>query len=94
MLFTGVAGVSGGHITEDDAQGGSDVKVFASVALLVEAINEDDAESFNPPAKLLTYLADVMGAVDGESLIGLDGSWEVVDVEESEDMSQCVERMS
>ena len=77
----GVVGVVTGYITEDDGQGKSDIKVFVSVTLLVEAEDAGAAESFETPVGLLTTLADVMGTIEDECLLSLDGDWEVVDVE-------------
>lgn len=74
----GIIGVVSARISEDDAQGDSDIKVFVSVTLTIQAGDKEAAESFEPPVDLLTKLSDAMS-----SDVDLDGEWEVSNVDET-----------
>lgn len=79
----GVLAVIGGHITEDDGQGKSDIRVFVRIDLLVEASSEVDAKNMAPDEDLLTRIADLI-AVDYD--LDLDAhEWAVTDVAEPEE---------
>lgn len=80
----GVLGVVGGYITADDGQGESDIHVFASVTLLIEAESAQQIEKMKVPEGLLVRIADLMGADSlGNCVLDLEAhSWEVMDVEE------------
>lgn len=77
-----VLGVADGYISEDDAQGDTDIHVFVGVVLLVEAATEAAAESFAPPEEMLNWLAYfIAGAGTARQGLDLDEhSWEVTDV--------------
>jgi len=75
-LPDGVTSVIAGYIKEEEQLCNS-IKVLVSICLAIEASDTDDAESFDPPVDLLTKLADVMGTIDDECLLSLDGDWEV-----------------
>lgn len=79
----GILAVAGGYITSDDGQGDCDIKVFASVTLLVEAASEAQAQALPPPADLLTKVADMMGTLpSGQCPLELEpNAWRVVEVE-------------
>lgn len=79
----GIVGVVRGYITPDDGQGSRDIKVFASVTLLVEAASEDAAEAIEAPETVLTKVTDLMGRdKSGENVLELEEhAWEVVQAE-------------
>lgn len=79
----GIIAVVKGYITPDDGQGDSDIRVFASVTLLIEADSEAKAEAMDPPEDLLTKVADMMGKdFTGHCVLELEEhAWEVVEVE-------------
>lgn len=83
-LPSGVVEVVSGSIREDDGQGSSDIKVFASITLLIEAENQNAAGSFEPPVNLLTILVDAMSTVNDQCLVSLDGAWEITNIGASE----------
>jgi len=70
-----VLAVLGGHISEDDAQGKSDIHVFVCIDLLVEAESEGKADRMTPPEDLLTKISDLMSS--GFDLDLESHSWEV-----------------
>lgn len=82
---TDVLGIVEGYITPDEGQGSRDIKVFASVTLLVEADSEDAAETIDAPEAVLTKVTDLMGRNEaGEYVLELEElAWEVVQVEKA-----------
>ena len=74
-----VLAVLGGHITDDDNQGESNIHVFVCVDLLIDVESEDLAERMKPPEDLLAKIADLM-STDFE--LDLEAhSWEVTEVQ-------------
>jgi hypothetical protein len=79
-LPAGVLAVKKGYIAEDDGQGDTDIHVFVSVTLLVDAATEAAAESFVPPEGLLNQIGYLMAGDTDDCILDLDEhSWEVVD---------------
>lgn len=80
-LPQGVLGVVEGYIAPDDDQGDTDIRVFASVTLLIDARSAQAAERMPPPEGILTRVADMMGTTeDGSVALELEAhSWQAVD---------------
>lgn len=78
-----VLAVLGGHITDDDNQGATDIHVFVCVDLLLEVDSENAAKRMVPPFDILNKISDLMsGSMD----LHLEAnSWEVTQVEGSQD---------
>jgi hypothetical protein len=57
----GILGVSEAYITEDDAQGDSDIKCFICIKLIIEATTQEAAEATQAPTELLSAIADDFG---------------------------------
>lgn len=76
----GVLAVVGGHIAEDDAQHGSDRRVFVNITLRMAAMINADTRDFVPPVDLLTALADrICADEDGNTTVHLEANWLCVD---------------
>ena len=85
-LPRGVQRVVSGYISEDDAQGATNRKVFVSVTVRVLAADEDTASEFAAPADLLTRIADAMGTdEDGANQLELEGNWIVAETDPAEE---------
>ena len=80
-----VLAVIGGHISEDDGQGESDIHVFVCVELLVEAESEEVIDRMTPPEDLLTKISDLMSS--GFDLDLESHSWEATEVQHPNEWS-------
>ena len=79
-----VLAVLGASISNDDGQESADeIKIFATVKLLVEAPDERHAQDILPPDEILNLAAGQLVAGD-VSALGLEGNWEAIDAEPHE----------
>jgi hypothetical protein len=86
-LPVGIKAVLGGEIStspeEGDRRGA--YKVFVGVRVIVEAADEASVYDLEPPAGLLSRLADFIA---GNYHLALEGGWEVADVEPEAEATQ------
>jgi hypothetical protein len=72
----GVVELVKGYVSEDDEQGDTDIHCFVGVTLRIEAVDEDEAEAFEPPTEVLDEIfTELMGSHDVDY-------WEVLQAEE------------
>lgn len=72
----GVIRVVSGELSEDDGQADTNIKVFISVVLRVEATSAQDAENIDPPECLLDLASDAI-----DDTLEREAQWEVLDSE-------------
>jgi hypothetical protein len=78
LFPAGVVELVSGHVSEDDEQGDTDIHCFVGVTLRIEAVDEDEAEAFEPPTEVLDEIfTELMGSHDIDY-------WEVLHAEEVE----------
>lgn len=78
----GVVAVVSASASADEGQSDEEeMKFFIPIVLTVEAESEQDAWNLEPPEDLLTKIVDVIPELSGSNL---DGSWEVLNVSDSE----------
>lgn len=81
-----VVAVISGYITPDDNQNPMDAKVFCSVTLRMNAVDETPDPDFNVPMDLLNSIAEMIplqikGTNSNKQPLDIErNSWEVVDV--------------
>lgn len=78
----GVVAVVSASASADESQSDEEeMKFFIPIVLTVEANSEDDAWDLEPPEDLLTKIVDAIPDLSGSNL---DGTWEVLNVSDSE----------
>lgn len=78
----GVVAVVSASASADENQSDEDeMKFFIPIVLTVEANSEEEAWDFEPPEDLLTKIVDVIPELSASYL---DGSWDVLNVDDSE----------